>query len=191
MRRLEYGEYSLTDFLTIAKERGIISGDERNRFIFSTAFYNNAFCFKNCPVDSHKWNSPLFEEMNKNNSSLTTGTYVHFLSMVNINRISTPNVYVRLRAETLDYDRFSKIEKLKLFITALFHDVGKPLVAFERKGRTLFYNHTVESREIAEKELLRRDLEECFLNRILFYIEHHDAFISFKFNNEKQKFVKG
>lgn len=81
-----------------------------------TALY--ASCFGNRPVDSRKPNSPLFEEIDKNNSSLTIGTYVHFLSTVNINRISTPNAYNRLRhvqfvkdAEITDLSRFTSKSK--------------------------------------------------------------------------------
>ena len=43
-RRLVYGEDALLDSLTIARERGIINGDERNGYVFSTVFYHNAFC---------------------------------------------------------------------------------------------------------------------------------------------------
>lgn len=81
-----------------------------------TALY--ASCFGNRPVDSRKPNSPLFEEIDKNNSSLTIGTYVHFLSTVNINRISTPNAYNKLRhvqfvkdAEITDLSRFTSKSK--------------------------------------------------------------------------------
>ncbi len=43
-RRLVYGEDALLDSLTIARERGIINGNERNGYVFSTVFYHNAFC---------------------------------------------------------------------------------------------------------------------------------------------------
>lgn len=43
-RRLVYGVDALRDSLTIAEERGIISGDERNGYVFSTVFYHNTFC---------------------------------------------------------------------------------------------------------------------------------------------------
>lgn len=43
-RRLVYGEDALIDSLTIACERGIIKGDKRNGYVFSTVFYHNAFC---------------------------------------------------------------------------------------------------------------------------------------------------
>ena len=87
-------------------------------------------------------------------------------------------------AESLDCNGISEIETLELRIAALFHDVGKPLVASDKNGRTVFYNHAAKSRDIAEKELCRYDLGRCSLGRILFYIEHHDDFISFKLKND-------
>lgn len=86
--------------------------------------------------------------------------------------------------EALDCDGISEIETLELRIAALFHDVGKPLVASDKNGRTVFYNHAAKSREIAEEELSRFDLGRCSLGRILFYIEHHDDFISFKLKDD-------
>lgn len=83
-------------------------------------------------------------------------------------------------AESLDCEGLSETETQELLIAALFHDIGKTMVAFEKNGRTVFYNHAVKSREIAEQELSRHNLGECSLERILFYIEHHDDFISFK-----------
>lgn len=74
-------------------------------------------------------------------------------------------------AEALDCNGISEIEVLKLRIAAMFHDVGKPLVASDKNGRTVFYHHAVKSREIAEEEPCRYDLERCALDRILFYIE--------------------
>ena len=87
-------------------------------------------------------------------------------------------------AEALDCEGISEIEALELRIAALFHDVGKPLVASDKNGRSVFYNHAAKSRDIAEKELCRYDLGRCSLGRILFYIEHHDDFISFKLKND-------
>lgn len=87
-------------------------------------------------------------------------------------------------AEALDCDGITEIEALELRIAALFHDVGKPLVASDKNGRTVFYNHAAKSRDIAEKELCRYDLGRCSLGRILFYVEHHDDFISFKLKND-------
>ena len=46
--------------------------------------------------------------------------------------------------------------------------------------KTVFYNHAVESRRIAEKEFENSGLDDNVINRILFFIEYHDTFISFK-----------
>ena len=64
--------------------------------------------------------------------------------------------------------------------SALLHDIGKPVVAFQKNGKTVFYNHGKESRKIAEKRLPESGIEGSELKKILFYIEHHDDFISFK-----------
>ena len=83
-------------------------------------------------------------------------------------------------AEAIDCRGLTETETQELLIAALFHDIGKPVVAFGKNGHTVFYNHAVKSREIAEQELSKHNLGECSLERILFYIEHHDDFISFK-----------
>lgn len=67
----------------------------------------------------------------------------------------------------------------ELRIAALYHDVGKPDVAMQKNGRTVFYGHADASRKIAA-EILADVLEGDSLSRVLFYIEQHDAFISFK-----------
>ena len=75
-------------------------------------------------------------------------------------------------------------EKVYLLkVAALFHDIGKPVVAFEKQGRTVFYGHAAKSVEIARPilEALAFNKEET--DTILFYIRHHDDFISFKFEN--------
>lgn len=82
--------------------------------------------------------------------------------------------------ESIDCTGLSKDEIIELKIAALYHDVGKPVVAFEKNGKTVFYNHAIESRRIAEKELENPGLEDNVINRILFFIEYHDTFISFK-----------
>ena len=82
--------------------------------------------------------------------------------------------------ESIDCTGLSKDEIIELKIAALYHDVGKPVVAFEKNGKTVFYNHAIESRRIAEKELENSSLEDNVINRILFFIEYHDTFISFK-----------
>ena len=86
--------------------------------------------------------------------------------------------------EAIDCAELSKDEIIELKMAALYHDVGKPIVAFEKNGKTVFYNHAIESRRIAEKELKNFGLDNNVINRVLFYIEYHDAFISFKCPDE-------
>lgn len=86
--------------------------------------------------------------------------------------------------EAIDCAELSKDEIIELKIAALYHDVGKPSVAFEKREKTVFYNHAIESRLIAEKELKNSGLDDNDINRILFYIEYHDTFISFKCPDE-------
>jgi hypothetical protein len=86
--------------------------------------------------------------------------------------------------EAIDCAELTKDEIIELKIAALYHDVGKPCVAFEKKGKTVFYNHAIESRRIADKELQKFDLSDEAISRILFYIEYHDTFISFKCPDE-------
>lgn len=95
--------------------------------------------------------------------------------------------------EAIDCAELSKDEIIELKIAALYHDIGKPMVAFEKKGKTVFYNHAVESRRIAEKEFENSGLDDNIINRILFFIEYHDTFISFKcvdeIKDKKNKFI--
>lgn len=86
--------------------------------------------------------------------------------------------------EFLNCDNLNETESYELRIAALYHDIGKPAVAFEKDGRTVFYNHAAKSRELAQSELVKYELGECSLDRILFYIEHHDDFISFKLKSK-------
>lgn len=97
--------------------------------------------------------------------------------------------------ENLDFFDFDEIVSNELLLAALYHDVGKPLVAFEKMAVQFFIiiQRTTKSREIAEQELSKHNLGQCLLGRILFYIEHHDDFISFKLKNtikgeQKQSF---
>lgn len=82
--------------------------------------------------------------------------------------------------ESIDCTGMSKDEISELKIAALYHDVGKPIVAFDKNGKTVFYNHAIESRRIAEKEFENLGLDDNVIKRILFFIEYHDTFISFK-----------
>lgn len=89
--------------------------------------------------------------------------------------------------ENIDPKDLSKNEVLELKIAALFHDIGKPKVARKSKdgNRTVFYNHAKESGSIAYNLLQPLNLDSDVMGRILFFIEHHDDFISFKLNSEE------
>ena len=83
-------------------------------------------------------------------------------------------------AAGMDCSGLSDEDAVQLRVAALFHDIGKPVVALQKNGKTVFYNHGKESRKIAEKRLPESGIEGSELKKILFYIEHHDDFISFK-----------
>lgn len=83
-------------------------------------------------------------------------------------------------AAGMDCSGLSDEDAVQLRVAALFHDIGKPVVAFQKNGKTVFYNHGKESRKIAENRLPELGIEGSELEKILFYIEHHDDFISFK-----------
>lgn len=72
----------------------------------------------------------------------------------------------------------SPIDRL-LQIAALFHDIAKPLVAREKQGRLVFYGHAKKSAEIMRPLLPQLGLSAKESFYILFWIEHHDDFISF------------
>lgn len=84
----------------------------------------------------------------------------------------------------IDLEGLNSDESFELKVAALYHDIGKPIVASEKNGRTVFYNHPHESRIIASRLLQSLSIGEASLSRILFYIEHHDDFISFKLMSE-------
>ncbi len=86
--------------------------------------------------------------------------------------------------EALDLSGMSEEECLELKLAALYHDVGKTHVAFEKNGKTVFYNHAVKSKEIVEKELRAVGVSEYTVNKICFFVEFHDMFISFKMKEE-------
>ena len=83
-----------------------------------------------------------------------------------------------------------KEEGNDLMVAALFHDIGKPAVAFEKDGRTVFYGHAAKSAEIAEPILKEMGYGEEDLKWILFLISHHDDFISYKMDDLTEKSVK-
>ena len=71
-----------------------------------------------------------------------------------------------------------KNDSVLLRVAAFFHDIGKPGCAREKQERLVFYGHAAKSAEIAERILDRMGYLEEEKKRILFYISHHDDFIS-------------
>lgn len=86
----------------------------------------------------------------------------------------------------IDTKGLSVNETLELRVAAFFHDIGKPKVAQKSKDgkRMVYYNHAKESGSIAFEMLQTLSLDNDTMGRILFFIEHHDDFISFKLNSE-------
>ena len=75
-----------------------------------TSIYSE--CFADQPVDSRKQGAPLFSEVDKNSNMLTIGTYLYFLSTVNVNRIYDKKTY-----EKLNLMRFIKRPEVKALST--------------------------------------------------------------------------
>lgn len=65
-----------------------------------------------------------------------------------------------------------------LLAAAFFHDIGKPYVAQEKQGRLVFHGHAQKSAEIARRLLYSLGYTGPQIDRICFYISHHDDFIS-------------
>jgi len=73
-----------------------------------------------------------------------------------------------------------------LKVAALFHDIGKPSVVQEKgkNGHSVFYGHAVKSAEIASSVLSEIGYSKEATSLVLFYIAHHDDFISFKLHDD-------
>lgn len=76
------------------------------------------------------------------------------------------------------------VDKPKLKVAALFHDVGKPDVSsFNEKTRQqVFYGHAEKSKEISKELLLEFGYSNEEIAQMGFYIKHHDDFISYKYS---------
>lgn len=61
---------------------------------------------------------------------------------------------------------------------AFFHDIGKPDVVKNKNGRDVFYGHPGKSAEIIEELLIKMRYSSEEIAEIVFYISHHDDFIS-------------
>lgn len=71
-----------------------------------------------------------------------------------------------------------------LRVAALFHDIGKHVVFQEKNGRSVFYGHAAKSAEISAPLLTQIGYSQDEVSLVLFYIAHHDDFISFKLRDE-------
>lgn len=71
-----------------------------------------------------------------------------------------------------------------LRIAAFFHDIGKPFVATQKHNRTVFYGHANKSAEIAHQLLLRMGYALSEIERVCFFVKHHDDFISWVLPSE-------
>lgn len=77
------------------------------------------------------------------------------------------------------------LEESKLLkVAAFFHDIGKPNVSKfnEQTHQQVFHGHANESVIVAEPILKAMGYNANEINKILFYIKHHDDFISYKNN---------
>ena len=71
-----------------------------------------------------------------------------------------------------------------LRIAAFFHDIGKPFVATQKQNKTVFYGHANKSAEIADQLLLQMGYAMSEIERVCFFIKHHDDFISWVLPSE-------
>lgn len=79
----------------------------------------------------------------------------------------------------------------ELKTAAFFHDIGKPETAFWKQDRLVFYGHAKKSGMIAEPILRRLGYSKEETDRIRFYIEHHDDFISWVLPEEAHQSQSG
>lgn len=88
----------------------------------------------------------------------------------------------------------------ELRISAFLHDIGKPEVARMHpkiKGQQVFYGHAERSATIARKMLSDMGYDKESIDRISFYIGHHDDFISYKAQDQitpavaNHEFIRG
>lgn len=82
--------------------------------------------------------------------------------------------------DSLNTEGITKEEAINLKIAALYHDIGKPDVVMEKNGKNVFYGHAKKSEEIAQEELNNVGLSPEEIDKVSFYIAHHDDFISYK-----------
>lgn len=88
----------------------------------------------------------------------------------------------------------------ELRISAFLHDIGKPEVAKMHpkiKGQQVFYGHAEKSASIARRMLSDIGYDRDEIDRMSFYIGHHDDFISYKTQDQitpavaNHEFIRG
>ena len=80
--------------------------------------------------------------------------------------------------EGLPKEKYLPGDYQTLKTAAFFHDVGKPEVAKEKDGKTVYYRHAEKSKEISVDILQEMGYTESEIDRILFFVQHHDDFIN-------------
>lgn len=80
--------------------------------------------------------------------------------------------------EGLPKEKYLPEDYKTLRIAAFFHDIGKPEVAKEKDGKTVYYRHAEKSKEISVDILQGMGYTESEIDRILFFVQHHDDFIN-------------
>ena len=81
--------------------------------------------------------------------------------------------------DSVNTDKLSEKDALKVKVAAFFHDIGKPNVAQlnEKTGQTQFIGHAKQSAEIAKDILGNIGYNEKEIAELSFLIQSHDDFI--------------
>ena len=104
---------------------------------------------------------------------------------------NNPNHQYDLLEHTIEVMEGKKKEKYlpedykTLKTAAFFHDIGKPEVAKEKDGKTVYYHHAEKSKEISADILQEMGYTESEIDRILFFVQHHDDFINISTIDDK------
>ena len=99
--------------------------------------------------------------------------------------------------ESVNVDGLDYKDAIALKAAAFFHDIGKPdVVGFNPKTQQQnFINHAVHSVDIAKDVLSKIGYSPEEINRISFFIAHHDDFISYNNTinqeNNHHAFIRG
>ena len=87
--------------------------------------------------------------------------------------------------EGLPKEKYLPEDYQTLKTAAFFHDIGKPEVAKEKDGKTVYYRHAEKSKEISVDILQEMGYTESEIDRILFFVQHHDDFINISTIDDK------